>query len=89
MPTILLDVPAERNALSDLTMDLHSRRIQVWVEDGRLRWSAPHGAMTVPLLTRVKALEWDLAALLAAELLAAEPPPAISTQDGASTGVAE
>ncbi len=46
--------------VSDVTMDCYSRRIQLYVEDGRLRWKAPRGAMTVELLKRIKALEPDL-----------------------------
>ncbi len=48
------------NAVADVTMDCHSRRIQLYVEDGRLRWKAPRGAMSVELLKRIKALEPDL-----------------------------
>ncbi len=47
-------------SLADVTMDCHSRRIQLYVEDGRLRWKAPRGSMTVELLKRIKALEPDL-----------------------------
>ncbi len=46
--------------IADVTMDCHSRRIQLYVEDGRLRWHAPRGAMSVELLKRIKALEPDL-----------------------------
>ncbi len=46
--------------IADVTMDCHSRRIQLYVEDGRLRWHAPRGAMTVELLKRIKVLEPDL-----------------------------
>ncbi len=54
------DIDDQRDAVSNLTMDCHSRRIQLYVEDGRLRWKAPRGAMTVELLKRIKALEPDL-----------------------------
>ncbi len=46
--------------IADVTMDCHSRRIHLYVEDGRLRWKAPRGSMTVELLKRIKALEPDL-----------------------------
>ncbi len=46
--------------IADVTMDCHSRRIQLYVEAGRLRWRAPRGAMTVELLKRIKVLEPDL-----------------------------
>ncbi len=46
--------------VADVTMDCHSRRIQLYVEEGRLRWHAPRGAMSVDLLKRIKALEPDL-----------------------------
>ncbi len=52
---------------ADLLAGLHARGVVLWVEGGRLRWHALRGAMTVPFLTRVKALEWDLIALLAGE----------------------
>ncbi len=54
------DIDDQRDAVSNLTMDCHSRRIQLYVEDGRLRWKAPRGAMSVELLKRIKALEPDL-----------------------------
>ncbi len=62
----MLDVPTQRDAISELTMDLHSRRIALWVEDGRLRWKAPRGAMSVDLLKRLKALEPELIAHIGA-----------------------
>ncbi len=52
---------------TDLLAGLRARGVVLWIGGGRLRWRAPRGAMTVPLLTRVKSLEWDLVALLAAE----------------------
>ncbi len=52
---------------TDLLAGLRARGVVLWLEDGRLRWRAPRGAMTVLFLTRVKALEWDLIALLAGE----------------------
>lgn len=52
---------------TDLLAGLRARGVVLWLEDGRLRWRAPRGAMTVPLLTRVKSLEGDLITLLAAE----------------------
>ncbi len=54
------DIDDQRDAISDVTMDFHSRRIQLYVEDGRLRWKAPRGSMSVDLLKRIKALEPDL-----------------------------
>ncbi len=52
--------------IANVTMDCHSRCIQLYVEDGRLRWKAPRGAMTVELLKRIKALEPTLIAHLRA-----------------------
>ncbi len=60
------DIDDQRDAISDVTMDCHSRRIQLYVEDGRLRWQAPRGAMSVDLLKRLKALEPELIAHLGA-----------------------
>lgn len=66
MATSILDDSTQRNALCDLTMDLHSRRIALWVEDSWLRWKVPRGAMSVDLLKRLKALEPELIAHLGA-----------------------
>ncbi len=69
-PVPLWDVTA--GTATDLLAGLRARGVVLWLEGGRLRWRAPRGAMTVPLLTRVKSLEWDLIALLAAEPVSGE-----------------
>jgi amino acid adenylation domain-containing protein len=60
-------------AIDALLTDLKSRDIRLWVEDGRLRFSAPEGAMTAPLRQELKQRKEELLALLCVAPAAAEP----------------
>ncbi len=67
-------VVAPRRSLEDATglldgvmTDCQRRQILLQIAEGRLRWKAPRGAMTVDLLKRIKALEPELIVHLGAQ----------------------
>ena len=52
--------------LQQLIIDLKTNKIKVWVDDGNLKFSAPKGAMTSELKSRLVANKSDLIAMLQA-----------------------
>ena len=54
-------------AVDSLLADLTTRDIRLWVEDGRLRFNAPQGAMTADLRQELKVRKSELVEFLAAD----------------------
>jgi hypothetical protein len=60
-----------------LCTDLFARGVQLRLEDGRIRWTAKTGRMTIDLVRRIKAHEAELVATLSG------PAWATTEQEGA------
>lgn len=52
------------DSLEKLLLELHAHNVRLWLEDGRLRYKAPKGALTPALVQAMAAHKTDLLALL-------------------------
>lgn len=56
----------EPSDVADLLAGYQAAGVQLWVEDGKLRYRAPHGVMTADRLARLRACREEIVAALAA-----------------------
>lgn len=60
----LPDTPTEIVSAGTLLMVLLERDVQLRAEGGRIRWRAPHGAMSISLVRAIKHFESDLLSIV-------------------------